>query len=120
MSLGERQPIIFGIPEVIASAIVDVVNTPGPMERSNGYVLAPEGSEMHSLFRNNFSSHSHPDIVKQEGNCIDRIYEFCKRVLNIQDPRGNIKLDRAHRVGARSEKKSRSVVAKFLYTEHKK
>ena len=52
-------------------------------------------------------------------DCASKVYEFCESVLNIDDVRNKIYIDRAHRIGGREPGKTRPIVAKFLNTSSK-
>ena len=113
--------LFFGIPEVIAPEHVGDVNAAGIMEHSDGQEqqVSTENTEIHTLFQNSASSLSFAETVQKEESCADKVYEFCEKVLNIKDVRSCIKIDRAHRIGARSAGKTRPIVVKFLMSEHK-
>ena len=113
--------LFFGIPEVIAPEHVGDVNAAGIMEHSDGQEeqVSTENSEIHTLFQNSASSLSFAETVQKEESCADKVYEFCEKVLSIKDVRSCIKIDRAHRIGARSAGKTRPIVVKFLMSEQK-
>ena len=62
---------------------------------------------------------SFADVTKQGENCADLVYEFCEKLLNIENPRSKIHIERAHRVGVSKPDKIRLIVAKFVLSEHK-
>ena len=49
---------------------------------------------------------------QKDENCTDKIVEFCKNMLRIDMPVSTI--DRAHRVGRKTEGKSRPIIVKFM------
>ena len=64
------------------------------------------------------SAASFAAVTKQGENCSELIYEFCEKLLKINDPKTKIQIDRAHRIGSRKPDKIRPIVAKFTLTEH--
>ena len=51
------------------------------------------------------SSASFADVTKQGENCADLVYEFCEKLLNIENPKSKIRIERAHRIGVRKPDK---------------
>lgn len=51
----------------------------------------------------------------QEEDCLNKILSFCTEVLELQDARDNIKIDRAKRMGSYTAGKKRRLVVKFNY-----
>lgn len=52
-------------------------------------------------------------------NCSELVYEFCEKLLKIDNPKSKIQIDRAHRIGIKKPNKIRPIVVKFILTEHK-
>ena len=52
-------------------------------------------------------------------DCVSKIYEFCENVLKIDNSRDNIRIDRAHRMGAGGASRTRPIVVKFMDTDSK-
>lgn len=46
-------------------------------------------------------------------DCVAKVYLFCEQVLKISDPSKTLKIERAHRIGAFDQKKTRPIVVKF-------
>ena len=65
------------------------------------------------------STASFANVTKEGENCFELVYEFCEKLLKIDDPKSKIKIERAHRIGARKPDKIRPIVAKFVLSEHK-
>ena len=57
--------------------------------------------------------------VTANEDCVHKIYDFCDNVLKIPRSRESIQIDRAHRIGAPSVGKTRSIVVKFKDTDSK-
>ena len=57
--------------------------------------------------------------VTANEDCAHKIYDFCDNVLKIPRSRESIQIDRAHRIGAPSVGKTRSIVVKFKDTDSK-
>ena len=120
--------LFFGIPEVIAHVQVDDSGNHGQMEHSDEHGLqtqgAPRALPLTVLgFIHFFSTMSHCLLMltrlRKKRIVKTRSISFVKNVLKIKDARSRFKIDRAHRIGGRSEGKTRPIVAKFLLTEHK-
>ena len=58
-------------------------------------------------------------VVETGENCAEKVFEFCEKVLLIENPQSKLQIDRAHRIGQRSAGKIRPIVAKFVLSEHK-
>ena len=57
--------------------------------------------------------------VTANEDCVHKIYDFPDNVLKISRSRESVQIDRAHRVGAPSVGKTRSIVVKFKDTDSK-
>jgi len=54
-----------------------------------------------------------------EEDCTSKVLQFCNSVLNIQDTKANIRIDRSHRIGKYKSDKIRPIVVKFLDSDSK-
>lgn len=113
--------LFFGIPEAVAPEYVaeDRVMEHSSEQADHDQPPGTEGAEALQLSQNSASSTSYANVVKREEDCAEKVYEFCEKVLKIDQPRSCIKIDRAHRIGVRSVGKIRPIVAKFALSEHK-
>lgn len=71
------------------------------------------------VFERTSSTASFANVTKQGENCSELVYEFCEKLLKINDPKSKIQIERAHRIGIRKPDKIRPIVAKFVLSEHK-
>ena len=58
-------------------------------------------------------------VVETGEDCVEKVFEFCEKILHIENPKSKIQIDRAHRIGTRSIGKTRPIVAKFVLSDHK-
>ena len=115
--------LFFGIPEGVskplgASAFGAMGGTFGAM----GGAAPMEGlssTEVSAEKSGDAGPTSFAKVVEAGENCAEKVFEFCEKVLQIENPKSKIQIDRAHRIGARSAGKIRPIVVKFVLSEHK-
>ena len=56
---------------------------------------------------------------RMQERCAEKIHDFCEKELGIPTAKGQIKIDRAHRIGKFMHGKKRPVVVKFNYFQDK-
>ena len=57
--------------------------------------------------------------VSAAEDCAEKIFDFCAKILKIENPKSKIEIDRAHRMGGHKKEKVRSIVVKFKDTNSK-
>jgi len=57
--------------------------------------------------------------TQPQEDCAELVFDFCKTVLKIDDPKNTISIDRAHRIGRFDPSKIRPIVVKFKDTSSK-
>lgn len=120
--------LFYGVPESISPRYAGA----GPMRENvngaNGATVmestmqSAEGSETDGngvFVRPMESTSAYANVAKTEENCSELVYEFLGKILKIDNPKSQIQIDRAHRIGGRAPGKIRPIVAKFVLTEHK-
>lgn len=65
--------------------------------------------------RNNLLFYNFPEQSTDQKNekCEEKIYEFCELELEMPNVRSDVKIERAHRIGAFKRGKTRPIVARF-------
>lgn len=114
--------LFFGVPESQSPAYVGVgASVPNvgvnDMDASTGAQGGDPGGG--PVFERTSSTASFANVTKQGENCSELVYEFCEKLLKINDPKSKIQIERAHRIGIRKPDKIRPIVAKFVLSEHK-
>ena len=115
--------LFFGVPESQSPAYVGIGSSvPNVSENDTDASTGAQGGGPGSgpvFARTTTSTASFANVTKQGENCSELVYEFCEKLLKIDDPKSKIQIERAHRIGIRKPDKIRPIVAKFVLSEHK-
>lgn len=121
--------LFFGIPESVSPPYTGLGSGHPPPDANQGDTLAMEATNSldtsgamggnNAFGQPSSSTKSYAKVTEMGENCKELVWEFCKKILKIANPRDNIHIDRAHRIGNRVPNKIRPIVVKFVLTEHK-
>ena len=118
-----RDNLVFiGIPETVTSQ-----PTMGLMEAAGGVGSFDSGTAMDSSQSQDGQGKSqsdpwHPKSYSQVAageDCNEKVWEFCRSVLNIHNASNRVFIDRAHRLGPFRSDKPRAMIVKFKDTDSK-
>ena len=90
-----------------------------PTGSSSGASIVPMDTSTAPFIMGGIPSSYAATVSSGMVSCTDKVYQFCENVLNINDPRSKIEIDRAHRMGAPGKGKRRPVVVEFKDTDSK-
>ena len=119
-----RDNLVFiGIPETVSAQ-----PTLGLMGAAGGSAVFDSGTAMDSSQgqgqgqgpsqNSSWQPKSYSQVATGE-DCNEKVWEFCKSVLNIHNPSGRVFIDRAHRSGTFRPDKPRAIIVKFKDTDSK-
>ena len=121
--------LFFGIPESVSPPYTGLGSGHPPPDANQGDTLAMEATNsldtsgamggINAFGQPSSSTKSYAKVTETGENCKELVWEFCEKILKIANPRDNIHIDRAHRIGNRVPNKIRPIVVKFVLTEHK-
>lgn len=115
--------VFFGIPEVSSGSdqiwdtpLAPDLSTDNPTSAPNS---TPEGMETSTPAATASQSTFRQRNPNLQEDCEEKVHVFLTKVLNIQDSRSKVKIDRAHRMNTSTPNRSRPMVAKFCDTKSK-
>ena len=88
------------------------------LPETNGSMVTPNFASG-SIQSSHVSFDPNPDPNVLSENCEEKIFQFCEKVLKIENVKASVEIDRAHRIDGRVQDKTRPIVVKFKDTRSK-